>query len=231
VILEMNPERVRSLRRDGEPARYGDAIYEPALRAISIHEARVLVVTISDPAANRRIISLVRALHPGIHIVVRTRYVAELGSLQALGANQVVAEEFETSIEIFTRVLAAYLIPHEDIQGVAAEIRAEGYQMLRMQGSWSDFTSTATLPGTEVRAYRVAPGSEAADHTLGELDLRRRYQVTVLAVRRGEETLTSPGGEERLQAEDVVVLLGKVEDHARSAAIFGLLESGSALPG
>jgi CPA2 family monovalent cation:H+ antiporter-2 len=152
--------------------------------------------------------------------VVRTRYVAELGSLQALGADHVVAEEFETSIEIFTRVLAAYAIPHEDIQGVAEEIRAEGYQMLRLQSSWYDLAGPATLPGSEVRSYRVSTGSEAAERTLAELDLRRRHQVTVLAVRRGEQILANPGGEEQLHAEDVVVLLGKVEDHARATGVF-----------
>jgi CPA2 family monovalent cation:H+ antiporter-2 len=172
VILEMNPERVRELRKSAEPARYGDAVYEPALHGVQVHEARVLVLTIQDPAATRRIIALVRKIHPGIQLIVRTRYVAEIRSLLALGANQVVTEEFETSIEIFIRVLAAYMIPHEDIQAVAADIRAGGYQMLRGPGARTDFGAPGTLPGTEVRSYRVAEAGEAAGRTLSELEVR-----------------------------------------------------------
>jgi K+:H+ antiporter len=131
LIVEMNPENVRALRAEGEPIRYGDAVHEPVLRAVGVERARVLVVLIRDPAATRRIITLARRLNPALHLVVRTRYVAEIPSLLDLGASQVIAEEFESSIEIFTRVLHAYLVPEADIDAVAAEIRAAGYQMLR----------------------------------------------------------------------------------------------------
>ncbi len=43
--------------------------------------------------------------------------------LYELGANEVIPEEFETSVEIFTRVLAKYLIPKAEIEGLVAEIR------------------------------------------------------------------------------------------------------------
>ncbi|HET9235225.1 MAG TPA: cation:proton antiporter [Candidatus Eisenbacteria bacterium] len=131
LIVETNPERVNQLREEAEPIRYGDAVHEPVLTAAGVERARVVVILIRDPVAARRIIVLARRLNPTLHLVVRTRYVAEIPALLSLGANQVIAEEFESAIEIFTRVLNAYLVPDTDIEGIVDEIRAAGYQMLR----------------------------------------------------------------------------------------------------
>ena len=50
--------------------------------------------------------------------------------LSALGADEVIPEEFETSVEIFTRVLTKYLVPRENIEKLVAEIRADGYEII-----------------------------------------------------------------------------------------------------
>jgi CPA2 family monovalent cation:H+ antiporter-2 len=105
VIIEMNPETVRRERKSGEPIFYGDATQEEILIHANINEARIVVVVINDPAAVRRITTLAHRLNPKAHIIVRTRYINELQSLFELGADDVVPEEFETSVEIFTLVL------------------------------------------------------------------------------------------------------------------------------
>ena len=48
--------------------------------------------------------------------------------------------------------------------------------------------------------------------TLAELEIRKRYQVLVVAIKRGEGLLIATGGDERLQAGDVLVLVGKDGD-------------------
>src|SRR5256886_13247780 len=64
----------------------------------------MLVAAFSDPAATRRMVRIARGINPGVHIIARTRYVVEIPELLRLGANDVIPEEFETSIEIFARV-------------------------------------------------------------------------------------------------------------------------------
>src|SRR5881409_2206921 len=108
LIVELNAQTVRQARSRGEPAFYGDATREEILRALGIDRARMLVAAISDPAATRRMVRVARGLNPGVHIIARTRYVVEIPELIRLGANDVIPEEFETSIEIFARVLAYY---------------------------------------------------------------------------------------------------------------------------
>ena len=91
-----------------------------------------------------------------MHIVARTRYVAEMLELQKLGANEVVPEEFETSIEIFARVLQKYDVPKDRIQLAAEEARSDHYELLRERGS-----SHARVDTLVRRAVRV-PQPDAA---------------------------------------------------------------------
>ncbi|MGD8512677.1 MAG: cation:proton antiporter, partial [Deltaproteobacteria bacterium] len=111
AVIEMNPEAVRSEQARGEPIYYGDSTQEAVLQHANIKDARIVVAAINDPAATRRITEVVRRLNPKIHLIVRTPYLREVKPLFELGADDVIPEEFETSVEIFTRVLAKYFIP------------------------------------------------------------------------------------------------------------------------
>ncbi|MCR4399745.1 MAG: TrkA family potassium uptake protein [Syntrophomonadaceae bacterium] len=51
--------------------------------------------------------------------------------------------------------------------------------------------------------------SKLAGSTLKETDLRARYGITVLAIKRGAQILVSPSANDRLQSEDVLILLGR----------------------
>jgi len=124
LIVELNAQTVHQARARREPAFYGDATREEILRALGAERARMLVVAISDPAATRRMVRVGRSLNAGIHIIARTRYVTEIPELSRLGADVVIPEEFETSIEIFARVLAHYSVLRSDIQRLVEQIRS-----------------------------------------------------------------------------------------------------------
>ena len=53
------------------------------------------------------------------------------------------------------------------------------------------------------------------EHSLSELSLRQRYGLTVIAVRRGDDLVVSPSAGFRLKEEDIVVVLGRMEDAER----------------
>jgi len=95
----MNPDLVHEARRRGEAVSFGDGSRSEILEQARIQDARVLVIAISDPTPRRKSFRW-RALAQDLTIIVRTRYVAELDSLYRLGANEVIPEEFETSVEI-----------------------------------------------------------------------------------------------------------------------------------
>jgi CPA2 family monovalent cation:H+ antiporter-2 len=171
------------------------------------------VVAISDPAATIRVTDMIHKTYPGVHIIVRTRYIQEIQTLYAVGANEVIPEEFETSVEIFTLVLKKYMVPKVDIERFITEIRADGYEMLHSLSKKSPSLQDIKLHyhDAEMINIRVDGDSPAAGKTLKEIDLRSNYGVSILLIQRGTETIVNPGGDERLEAEDQAVLLGTPE--------------------
>ncbi len=227
VIVEMNPETVRTERANGEPIFYGDAIHDTVLHHANIKAARVVVVVISDAAALRRIVATAHALNPTAHIIARTRHLAEVEPLYRVGANEVIPEEFETSVEIFTRVLMEYLIPHDQIEQFIAEVRADGYKIFRTLPKDAPPVSDLNVhfPDLEISVLWVDPKSPFVGKSLAEIALRGTYEVTVLAVRRHEQILTNPHGELRIEFDDEVYLLGSPEKIAQVADLFDNPES------
>ncbi len=131
VVVDVDGETVRQEQKKGIPILFGDVTHQQVLRRLGIQDARALVLAISDPIATRRAVTVARQLSPAIHIVARTRYLREIEDLRATGADQVVPEEFETSIEIFSLVLQHYRMPARVIAEKAERIRQEGYALFR----------------------------------------------------------------------------------------------------
>jgi K+ transport systems, NAD-binding component len=48
--------------------------------------------------------------------------------------------------------------------------------------------------------------------TLAEMDLRSRYQVNIMAIKRGENIIVAPGPNERIANRDLLVILGTTCD-------------------
>lgn len=222
IIIEMNPQTVREERKRGEPIFYGDASQEEVLRHSNIREARAMVVVISDPMASRRMTAAARKENPKFHIIVRTRYVSEMEELYKLGANEVVPEEFETSVEIFSRVLARYLVPREDIQKLIMEARAHGYEMFRTRSTETASLRdlTVQLPNVEVVTSRVAPRAPVAGRSLAQADVRKRYGITVLAIQRDNSILANPDGETVMEPGDILLLLAERPDAPNLLRLF-----------
>jgi len=221
-IIEMNPETVRAEREQGEPIHYGDATQATVLEQANIKSARIVVIAINDPTATRRITELVRKMSPNSFIIVRTRYLSEMKPLYELGANEVIPEEFETSVEIFTRVLDKYLVPKDEIEKLVAEIRSGGYQALRsLSRERADFSDLKlNLSDLEITTFRLTEKAPSQGKTIGELGLRKKYGVTIVAIMRGRETLNNPGAESLLLANDILVIIGSPDKIAEASFLF-----------
>ncbi len=230
AVIEMNPETVRNEQAQGEPIYYGDSTQEVVLQHANIKDARIVVTAINDPASTRRITEIIRRLNPKVHLIVRSRYLQEMKPLYELGANEVIPEEFETSVEIFTRVLAKYLIPRDEIEALVAEIRSDGYEMFRSlfkeSSSFSDLN--LQLPDVEISTLRVVERSPLVGKSLAEIELRKKYGVTVLAIRRNSQILSNPNVNMPFCANDVLFVLGPPD---RVAEVAGLSQNSSPTSG
>jgi len=209
LIVELNAQTVRQARERGEAAFFGDATRDEILRALGVERARMLVAAISDPAATRRMVRVARELNPRLHIIARTRYVIEIPELIRLGADDVIPEEFETSIEIFARVLGHYHVPRAEVDRLVAQIRASHYEALR--GGAPALGAVPGVPQMAMERIPIPEGSGLVGRSLAESGFRARTGALILSVRRGDDDIATPGPEFRLAALDVLTVVGQAE--------------------
>ena len=214
AVLEMNSDTVREMKKKGEPMYYGDGTSAEILHKLGIHRARLLVIAISDPLSTRRIVAIARQASPHIYIIVRTRYLIEVDDLKALGADEVIPEEFETSIEIFSRVLHRYSFPRNAILDMVDKIRSDSYTALRSVEvpRRNLFEKYEWLPEIEIDGYRVPEDSSLSEKTIKELQVRKKTGVTIIAVRRGKNVYTNPEPDFRFRRGDFLLFTGDREN-------------------
>jgi CPA2 family monovalent cation:H+ antiporter-2 len=210
LILEINPATVRSAKVKGEPIFYGDATRSEILVKAGVKHARMIVLAISDPVATRRAVWTARQLNKNIYILVRTRFVSEVEELYKLGANSVIPEEFETSIEIFARVLKEYRIPDNVIAQQIQIIRMKGYEMLRSPDVLSEKKSDIEkiLLSTLTESIYIEDNSPATGNSIEKLNIRKETGASIIAVVREGKAITNPPGDLKIQKSDVVILIG-----------------------
>jgi CPA2 family monovalent cation:H+ antiporter-2 len=210
IVIDQQPDRIAACAADGSPALLGNAARSEILIHAGIREARALVVALSDPLATRSVVRLARELKPQLFIVVRTRYVAQVDGLYETGANVVIPEEFETSIEIFAAVLEHLHVPGHVIEAQIRLLRRERYSILRgrkLPGSVIEQLETLLAEGTTETAL-VLKHSPAVNRTLGELEMLGERGSRAIAVVRGGEALTDLAADFRLVLGDTLVLTG-----------------------
>jgi monovalent cation:H+ antiporter-2, CPA2 family len=225
VVIDTNPFTVKKETKKGQKMIFGDASMPEVLEQAHIGMARGVVIAISDAAASRRVAAAARQMNPTAHIIVRTRYVLEVEPLYKLGVNEVIPEEFETSIEILSRVLRNYMVPTSEIERCIAEVRSDGYEMLR---SISRRHSHAVgisgyLSGAEIATLKVQKGCLLEGQSLREGTIRTRSGATVLVIKRKDEVVPNPDPVWELKADDMLLLLGSVDQLSAAGRLFSPL--------
>jgi hypothetical protein len=81
----------------------------------------------------------------------------------------------------------------------------------------------AHIPDLRVCKVRISQTSPAAGKTLAQLELRKTYGFTALAVNRASLVISNPDGDVRLFAGDELILIGPPELRDDLAPLFGSL--------
>ncbi len=208
-ILEMNPDTV-SRYHHKEPIHYGDASQPAVLEHLGIAHAKALAIVISDPTAVQATVAEAHMLNPNVRIIARTRFLSQVEALKSIGATDVIAEEFETSIEIFSCVLHHYMVPKQDIRTLINIVRNENYAMVRsldqQNNNLHDLLQDMQDLGTE--AIRIENNSPLCGKSLMDSNLRQEYNVIVVAIKHGEEFTATPEAQHVLNAGDIVYIFG-----------------------
>ena len=104
-VIEIDPEVVSELRRNGEACIYGDSSNIHVLQLAELDKARVLIVTYPDPLAVVTTVKNALRLNPELEIIARFHRSREFKLLKSLGVSELVSPEYEASFEFIRRTL------------------------------------------------------------------------------------------------------------------------------
>lgn len=216
--IELNGELVRQGRQSGDLVFYGDATSPAVLEGAGINRARALILAINDPSALARAIRTAREHNPSLFILARTRFVGELDYLTSLGADEIIPDEFEASLQLAAVLLRRFGVGEGRILQLLATLRREHYEKFRRIGDLPPDLAgyLSVLRGGQIEFQAVPDDSPCLGATLAELAFRTRTGATVVGVVRHERTIYSPAADLRLERGDTLMLLGAEEDLIRA---------------
>ncbi len=134
-----------------------------------------------------------------------------------------IPEEFETSVEIFTRVLHRYLVPRNVIDRCVREVRKGAYEMLRdlEVGGRPAEGIERFLSDIAMEVFHIEPGSPLAGKALHESQLRTRSGATLVALQKaGGALVGNPAPQTVAEQGDLAAVLGTAEQLAAAAPLF-----------
>lgn len=210
IVMELNPVTVKESKKEGERIIYGDVTRREVLEYAGCKEASVLVFAISDLTSTRAGIKLAKEMNPSIYCIVRTRFISEVDNLIKLGADEVIPEEFETSLQIVSKVLEKYHIPINVVMKQANIIRSESYGFFRKEVTPESMLShiDKILAEGVTEIYFVEQSNPNVTKKLSELNIRARTGATVIAIQRENNTIANPSGQDVILGGDALILYG-----------------------
>jgi CPA2 family monovalent cation:H+ antiporter-2 len=220
ISIIFDPVLVKERLLKGETVLYGDAVNEPILRKAHVDTAEIIIISIGDLTPAMAITEKVRSMNKHAFILVRTKHVTDIEELYVLGADQVIPEEFETAIDLFERILKKYLVPRRDINTAIARIREDNYGIFRRQEPPSEYSITDDIPNLEITALKVRDDSFLIKKSLKEVNFRKKFAVTLVAIKRNEVIIDHPEADEIFQKGDIAYVLGKPEQIAKAIEMF-----------
>jgi CPA2 family monovalent cation:H+ antiporter-2 len=223
AAIDSDPQVVlASGKKKNDVILYGNATTQSVLSHAAITDARVAVISIGGNRSEvKKVVMTIKKMAPHVFIIATTRKLDDVVKLFDLGANDVISEQFETSVELTTRILSRYLVPRTEIEDFVVKLRTLNYNMMRTiryeQQGIQDYR--LEISDTEILTMKVKKDSVICGKMLNELQLRAQHGVSVLAVKRGADITANPHGEMELKEGDILVIFGSHEAVDRMSRI------------
>ncbi len=191
VVIDSNPERVRSAHDAEMVSLEGDATRDEVLLVAGIERAESIIVSTGDDSLNLFIVLSSRSINRDLYIIARANRSANSEKLQRAGANRIVSP-----YEIGGRHMANIAIrPHV-----------------------TDFLDVVTLSGGEeiwVEEQTLSPTCPLVGQGLVQSDIRRKTGVTLIAIYRPAIGMNIiPDYDTILDAGDKLIVMGTREQLA-----------------
>jgi monovalent cation:H+ antiporter-2, CPA2 family len=211
VIVDLNFKNIKDAKAKGDKnVIWGDASKIEIMKRANIDSARVLVIAISDRFLTKRCLKIAKSIKPNLHVIVRTKYVADIDELVALGADNIIPEEFETSIQIFSRVLRMFHVPNSIILTQGNIIRNKSYGVFReVRYTEEAFEQiNQILAQGTIETFYIASGNAIIGKSIKDVNLKAQSGAMIINIIRDNQTITNPPSEFIFEAADQIILFG-----------------------
>jgi CPA2 family monovalent cation:H+ antiporter-2 len=201
IVIETDPDIVKSLRARRVPAVFGDAAQRVILAAAQVERASLVILAVPENDRARQAVRRIRASNPTVQILARVHDLAWRARLMDAGAAEVIQPEEEAASTLIRHALERLSLPRERVLAYLNRFRGA---MERAKAEAEEASSG--LPQLREVGLR---GGDLVGQSLGEARIRERFGVTVVAVTRvtGEE-IADPTAETVLRRGDRVRLFG-----------------------
>jgi monovalent cation:H+ antiporter-2, CPA2 family len=209
-IIEINPNTVKKFKKEGEDIVFGDITKRDNLLHLGIDKARMMVIAISDWDATLKAVTTGRQLNPDLKIIVRTEFVTQIEPLYKAGANVVISQEFEASLEIAAYVLKTLGIAGPIVRVKSEQLRKRHYRFFSgtMNGAQSKIAELAEISHIN-EAYIVMGDSRLIDVAMRRLiENMNPEEVSIIGIVRGEQLIMNPSPDFVIEKMDMLILFG-----------------------
>jgi voltage-gated potassium channel len=185
VVVERSQHLIEELQQKDLPFVPGDATKDDILLAAGLKRAKSLVSALTDESANVYVTLTARQLNPDIYIVARSESPDHSQRLIRAGANQVLFPHLYGGIRMAQSVLRPTVL---------------GFMDLAMRGDIEDL---------QMEQLTIATGSPVAGKDLIESQLRQRFNIIVIGIKKADgKLLFNPQPQAVLEAGDTLILVG-----------------------
>ena len=130
MALDLDATSVRQCRESNEPVYYGDAARSDILEQAGAERAKVMLITLDEPIAAIRIVQVVKSQWPELTILVRAKDTGHSDELYANGADAVMPETIEASLQLAAMVLERVDVDNDSINTCLETIRRSDYKQI-----------------------------------------------------------------------------------------------------
>jgi len=204
VVVDITPESVALAQREGARVVLGDGTEDEDLERAGIRHARGLVASVDSDEKNLYVTLSARATRADLFIVARASTEAAATKIRLAGANRVVQPYSRAGVQLANLVVKPQVADFLDIVATAG----------------------GPMPELRFEEIEIAPGSDVAGKTIGDLDVHAATGAMIVAVRRLDGTFEpTPGSEALLGDGDVVIGVGTTEEMLQLESLFAVREA------
>jgi len=189
VVIENDPQVIEKLEEDNFLYLPLDATSEEALITAGVMDAKGLVTAVTSDADNVFIILTAKGLRPDLFVLSRSSDVKNEGKLIRAGAS---------------RVVSPYLIGGKRMAQMLIKPTVTDFIDIAMMNNKLDLL---------MEEAKISSASGLVGKNLIQSNLRQDYGVIIVAIKKKiGQMVFNPLPSEKLEAEDIIVVLGKKED-------------------